>query len=69
MTLLRKINGIPINEITYLVMKDGTTHNVNRGSMMGAINMFNDGIQRYVFVNSRDNHVTVREDRIEEVRR
>mgnify|MGYP003624023270 CR=1 FL=1 len=69
MTLIRKINGIPINEITYVEMTDGLTHLVNKGSMMGAINMFGDDVQRYVFTNYRGNRVTVRHDCIREVKR
>ena len=69
MTLIRKINGIPIDEITYVEMNDGITHVVNKGSMMGAINMFGDTVQRYVFTSYRGHQVTVRHDRIREVKR
>ena len=68
MSLIHKINGVPIDRIAYLVMKDGITHDVNVGSMMGAINMFGDGIKRFTFVNSRNNRVTIREDKIKEAR-
>jgi len=68
-TLTRKIDGIPIDEITYVEMNDGITHVVNKGSMMGAVNMFGDDVQRYVFTNSKGNQVTVRHDRIREVKR
>jgi len=68
-TLIRKINGIPIDEITYVEMTDGTTHVVNKGSMMGAINMFGDTVQRYTFTNYRGHRVTVRHDNIREVKR
>lgn len=69
MTLIRKINGIPLNEITYVEMTDGMTHVVNKGSMVGAINMFGDTVQRYTFTDSRGHRVTVRHDCIREVQR
>ena len=69
MTLIRKINGIPINEVTYMEMTNGITHLVNKGTLQGCIDLLNEGIDRLTFVNQRNNRVTVRYDCIREVRR
>jgi hypothetical protein len=66
-TLTRKINGIPIDEITYMEMTNGITHEVVRGSLQGCIDVANEGIDRLTFVNGRMNRVTVRYDCIREV--
>lgn len=69
MTLTRKINGIPINEITYMEMTDGITHLVNKGTLQGCIDLLGEGIDRLTFINYRGNRVTVRYDCIREVQR
>lgn len=67
--MIRKINGIPINEVTYMEMTNGITHLVNKGTLQGCIDLLNEGIDRLTFVNYRNNRVTVRYDCIREVRR
>lgn len=69
MSLIRKINGVPIDQIIYIEMTDGITHNVNKGTLQGCFDIANEGVDRLNFRNQHNRSVTVRYDCIREVRR
>lgn len=68
MSLIQKINGIPLGQINYMIMTDGVMHNVKPGTLQECRNS-PDGSAQLVFVTPHGKWVTVRYDNIRDVNR